>query len=109
MTSYSQLSASTECVVELPFWFFLHNPSFWSPPPQMHLLVTFLSPNSPLTQMISMALHKRTQKTQPDVFLGFQEGREVSELNLDCYDVAKNSFCTHSVSVKMDLKAKHRN
>lgn len=49
------------------------------------------------------------QKMQPDVFLGFQEGREVSELNLDGYDVAKNSFCTHPVSVKMDPKAQHRN
>lgn len=75
----------------------------------MHLPVTFLYPNSPLIQMISIALHKHTQKMQPDVLLGFQEGKEVSELNLDCCDVAKNSFCTHSVSVKMDLKAKHRN
>lgn len=49
------------------------------------------------------------QKMQPDVFPGFQEGREVSELNLDGYDVAKNSFYIHSVSVEMDLKAKQRN
>lgn len=75
----------------------------------MHLLVTSLSPNSLLMQIISMALQKHTQKMQPDVFLGFQEGREVSELNLDSCDVAKNSFCTHPVSVKMDPKAKHRN
>jgi len=59
--------------------FFFITQAFSPPPPHIHLLVTFLSPNSLLMQMISMALHKDMQKKQPDVFLAFQEGREVSE------------------------------
>lgn len=81
----------------------------------MHLLITFLSPNPLLMQIISMALHKHSQKMQADVVLGFQEGKEVSELNLGCCDVAGNrcthsvSFCARSASAKTDLKAKQRN
>lgn len=83
MTSYSQLSISTSYLEELPL-FFTSQPKLWvlssSSGPSHHISISKSTANANYFNGTSQTYAENTDRCLPWI----SEGREVSELNLDC-------------------------